>query len=568
AAELGADSRFIARRRQQIALQAPGSLLVDVNSFEELAAEALNTVKPERFQVALRFYSGDLLAEDLYEDWVWNKREQLRILHQGLLSKLAQLYQEKGLNSAAIEVLNALLSSEPANEDAHRRLMLVYAESGHRQQALRQYLLCREAVRRELDAEPEEATRSLHDRIVAGKVAPHSRQASDQRIPLESLAVLPFTNTTDDPELEYLCEGIAESLIHNLSQLLKLRIMALSTVLSYRGQAIQPQVVGRDLAVEAILLGRVLHWSQRLIIGTELVRVGDGSLLWGEKYNRSQDDIFEVQEEISREISERLKLELTGPEKLRLSKRHTDSAPAYQLYLKGRHHWNKRTAEGLQKGIRHFQQAIDEDPTYALAFCGLADCYNLLSLYSVVPPSEAMPRARSAAVRALEIDEDLAEAHTSLAYSRLYYDWDWKGAEEGFQRALELNPSYATAHHWYHEYLTATGRFQEQREAIRRAEELDPLSLIIKTEVGWGLYYARQYDRAVHHLKKTLEMESSFAVAHYILGLVRLQQGQFAEAVSDLERTLKLLGDKPFILALGALGHAYALLGDQAGARS
>jgi tetratricopeptide (TPR) repeat protein len=277
-------------------------------------------------------------------------------------------------------------------------------------------------------------------------------------------------------------------------------------------------------------------------------------------------DIFAIQEGISQEISENLRLRLTGEEKRRMTKRYTENAEAYQLYLKGRYHWNKRTGEGLNKGIQYFQQAIEKDPRYALAYTGLADCYNLLSLYSALPPKEAMPKAKAAAQQALEIDESLAEAHNSLAYARLYYDWDWNGAEREFQRALELNPNYAIAHHWYHEYLAAMGRFEESQAQILRAQELDPLSLMISADVGWGLYFARRYDEALEQLRKTLELEANFIMAHFILGLTYLQKGRLVQSAAELQKAIALSGDNPLTLALGVQGYVSAVSGRKDGA--
>jgi tetratricopeptide (TPR) repeat protein len=275
-----------------------------------------------------------------------------------------------------------------------------------------------------------------------------------------------------------------------------------------------------------------------------------------------------IQEEMAQELSSKLKLRLTVDERKRIAKQHTSDAEAFTLYLKGRFHWNKRTGEGLKKAIGYFENAIGKDDSYALAWAGLADCYSLLSLYSVMPPKKAMPKAKEAARKSLEIDPELAEAHASLALTHLYYDWDWRSAEREFQRALELNPNYATAHHWYHEYLTAMGRFDEQMAEILHAEELDPLSLIINTDVGWGLYYARKYDQAIEQLKRTLELDSNFAVAHLMLGMAHAQQTRLEEAEKSIQRSLMLSNDDPLTLAVGALGYVHAISGRTSEARA
>jgi TolB-like protein len=298
---------------------------------------------------------------------------------------------------------------------------------------------------------------------------------------IDSLAVLPFVNAAADPDMEYLSDGITESIINNLSQLPALRVMARSTVFRYKGHESDPQDVGRDLGVRAILLGRVVQLRDRISVLAELVDVADGSQLWGAQYNRQFSDIFAIQEEIAQEISEKSRLRLTRIEKERLNQRYTENVEAYREYLKGRYFWNKRSAEGVRKAIEYFQQAIEMDPTYALAYVGLADSYASLAYYLInpLPPREVMPKAKAAAMKSLEIDETLAEGHASLGAIKTYYDWDWPGAESEFQHALQLNPGYALAHYWYGVFLTAMERFEEGFAELRWAQELDPLSPII-----------------------------------------------------------------------------------------
>src|SRR5271170_7615047 len=268
-----------------------------------------------------------------------------------------------------------------------------------------------------------------------------------------SLAVLPFENTGGDPEHEYLSDGITGSLINILARLPKLRVMAQSTVSRYKGRGIDPQAIGRELNVRAVLSGRIMQRGGSLRVGAELVDVATGSQLWGAQYNRQPDDIFEVQDEISTEISEKLRLQLTRTEKTRLTRYHTENAEAYRLYLKGRHHWNRWTEEGFYKAIEYFQHAVEEDPIYALAYTGLADSYVLLGWNSYRPPKEVFPKGKSAAMTALRIDPDLAEAHTSLAALLWLHDWQWEKAQTEFMRSLELNPIYPTANHWFAEYV-------------------------------------------------------------------------------------------------------------------
>ena len=346
-----------------------------------------------------------------------------------------------------------------------------------------------------------------------------------------------------------------------MSQLGKLRVLAYSTVARYKGRDMNPRRLGRDLMARALATGRLSKLDGALTVTAELVDTSDGSVRWGEQYRSKQTDILAIQEELAREIAAQLKLQFTVDERKRMAKRYTTNPQAYMLYLKGRFHWNKRTADGLKKAIDYFQNAIERDSAYALAYAGLADCYNLLSLYSVMPPKKAMPKAKEAARKALKIDSSVAEAHTSLAMTHLYYDWDWSSAEREFKRAIELNPNYATAHHWYHECLTAMGRFEEQTAEILHAEELDPLSLIINTDVGWGLYYARQYDQAIEQLRRTLELDANFAVAQLMLGMAQAQKSLLKDAAASIKRAIELSSDDPLTLAIGASGYVDALSG-------
>ncbi len=282
-----------------------------------------------------------------------------------------------------------------------------------------------------------------------------------QHEPIESVAVLPFANRSADPNTDYLSDGITESLINNLSQISTLRVTARSTVFRYKGKDADPRKVGSDLHVRAVVSGRLLKRGSSLIIQAELMDVATGSQLWGGQYNRQAENVFLLQDDLSREISEKLRLRLTGDEKRRLTKRYTEDAEAYRLYLKGRYHWNKRNPEGLQKAVDYFQQALNRDPVYPLAYAGLADTYAYLSFFHVVPPRQAMPKAKAAAVKALEIDDHLAEAHVSLGYVSFTYDGDWSAAGKHFEQAFALNPIYSGAHTFYAFYLSSLGRSEE-----------------------------------------------------------------------------------------------------------
>ncbi|HEY3025135.1 MAG TPA: tetratricopeptide repeat protein [Pyrinomonadaceae bacterium] len=393
--------------------------------------------------------------------------------------------------------------------------------------------------------------------------APGRRKVS-RRI-INSLAVLPLLNVGHDPEMEYFSDGITESIINALAQLPKLRVVPRSTVFRYKGTEIDPQEAGRELGVRAVLTGRVLQLGDRLVVKAELIDVTNESQLWGEQYNRKPADIFEVQEEIAKEISKKLLVKLSGEEKKRLTKRHTHDTEAYRHYLKGRFYWNKRTEDGFRKGIEHFKQAIEVDPGYALAYAGLADSYILLGFYGASAPHDVMPKAKAAAIKALELDHSLSEAHNSLAYTHCAYDWDWSAAEKEFTTALKLNPNYATAHHWYAFKLAAEGRHPEAIAQMKIATELDPLALIIVTEVGWAYYFARDYDKAVKHYRRALEMDPGFSVAHMFLGTAYVQQGRYQDAILELQKAIEFSGGSAFMKA--KLGHAYAAAGNREAAR-
>ncbi|MGA7461813.1 MAG: protein kinase [Candidatus Korobacteraceae bacterium] len=391
--------------------------------------------------------------------------------------------------------------------------------------------------------------------------------ARGKRVPkvIDSLAVLPFGNTGGDPEHEYLSDGITGSLINILATVPKLRVMAQSTVSRFKSRDIDPQAVGRELGVRAVLTGRIMQSGGSLRIGTELVDVATGSQLWGAQYDRKLGDIFVVQDEISSEISGKLRLQLSRAEKKQLTKRHTENVEAYRLYLKGRHHWNRWTEEGFYKAIEQFQQAVENDPSYALAYAGLADCYVLLGWNSYLPPKEAFPKGKAAAKAALQLDPDLAEAHTPLAALLWLGDWEWDKALTEFKRSLKLNPTYPTANHWYAEYAMTMGRHEEAMVRIKQSQNLDPLSLIISVAVGWTLYFARRYDEAIEQLRRTIDLDPNYPVTYWILGLLLRKTGCYELAITEGEKGVKLSGGSPLMRA--ALAHTLGAAGRVAEAR-
>jgi len=378
---------------------------------------------------------------------------------------------------------------------------------------------------------------------------------------IRSIAVLPFANVGADPNTEYLSDGITESIINSLARLPNLEVMSRSSVFRYKRPDVDPVTAGRDLKVQAVLVGRVMHRGDQLSISAELVDTGSNRQIWGEQYNRKMTDILTIQEDISQEISGKLRVKLSGEDKKRLTRHTTENIEAYRLYLQGRFQWNKRTLEGMQSGIEFFQQAINKDPRYALAFAGLADAYSLLADYNVLPAKEVMPRAKIAAMKALEIDDTISEAHASLGWSKLTLDWDWPGAEKEFKRSLDLNPNYATAHQWYADYLIVMGRGEEARASVKRAHDLEPVSLPISVALAAASYYTHEFDQAIDQSRRAILMDPQFVGAHVVLGRADEQKGAYAEAVAELQRALQLSeGDSN---ELAALGHAYALSGNR-----
>ncbi len=376
---------------------------------------------------------------------------------------------------------------------------------------------------------------------------------------IDSLAVLPFTNGSSDPNNEYLSDGITESLINSLSQLPYLKVKSRNTVFHYKGRNNDLAKVGKELGVRALLAGRVVQRGDDLTVSVELIDTLDDSQIWGEQYGRKISEVVALPAEISRDVSEKLRLRLSGVEQKQLVRHYATNSEAYRLYLQGRYNWNKRTAEGLQKGIEYFNQAIGEDRNYALAYSGLADCYALLNVYNVTPAIASYTQAQAAAKQALAIDDSIAEAHASLAFVDYRYDWKWQEAEEQFKQAIKLNPNYATAHQWYSAFLAASGRHNEAVAEVRRARELEPFSLTIYADLVRHLYYARRYDEASQECAKLLEMDSGFARGHIELGQILTQKGMKEEAVKEFQKALSISENN--IAALTDLGHALAAAG-------
>jgi TolB-like protein/Flp pilus assembly protein TadD len=374
---------------------------------------------------------------------------------------------------------------------------------------------------------------------------------------IDSIAVLPLANTSNDPNTEYLSDGISEALINSLTELRQLRVTSRSTAFHYKGKDIDPQQVGRELNVRAVLMGRVRQMGDTLNIQVDLVDATTGAQLWGQEYERKVSDVLSVKQAIAREVTEKLRLRLSGEEQQRLVKRDTTNAEAYQFYLRGRYFWNKRTAEGIRKAIEQFQQAIDRDPNYALGYVGLADSFVLLEEYAGVPSSETLPKARAAADHALQIDDSLAEGHASSAY--IYQKlWRWAEAEEEYKRAISLNPNYPTAHHWFAIYLALRQQFDDALKEIKRAQDLDPLSPVINTTVAEVYLLKNDLTSAIEECQRVIELDPHFPGAHDDLGIAYLKQRRYQEAMTEFQKVIELSGGGE---GLSDLGYFYAVTG-------
>jgi eukaryotic-like serine/threonine-protein kinase len=373
------------------------------------------------------------------------------------------------------------------------------------------------------------------------------------------LAVLPFVNGSADPNAEYLSDGITESLINSLSRLPNLKVMSRDSAFRYKGKDTDAQTVARELGVRSVLKGRVTQLGGNLAISAELIDATDSSHIWGQQYSRKPADIFALQEKIAKEITKALRLRLTVQEEKNLARTYTTSPEAYRGYLQGRYWGNKRTEDGINKGIECFQQAIAKDSTYALAYCGLADCYSMHANYGFLTPKIGYSKANDAVLTALELDDTLSEAHVSLGFIKSDYTWDWSGAEKEFQRAIVLNPNYATAHQWHGYALWRVGQFEESIAEHRRALELDPLSLPVNRNLGLAYYLARQYDLAIEQLRRTLEMDPGFALTREYIGLAYLEKGMYKEALEYCEEAGTPVSASPY--AISALGYLYAVSG-------
>jgi len=380
----------------------------------------------------------------------------------------------------------------------------------------------------------------------------------------KSLIVLPLENLSGDKDQDYFADGMTDDLIANLAKIRSLRVISRSTAMAYKGTRKPLSEIAKELNVDAVVEGTVLRVGNRIRITAELVQVSTDQHLWADTYESQMEDVLALQNRVSSAIVNEIRINLTPEDQERLSKTPAVAPEAYENYLKGRYYWNKRSDENLTKAIGYFEQATHQDPQYALAYAGLSDCYAIISaeIFGTMPAAEAAPKAKAAALRSLQIDPTMAEAETSLATVKFNYDWDWSGAADGFQQAIQHNPSYATAYQRYSLYLSAMGRSEDSFEQINKARELDPLSISINFSLGWRLYMARQYDRAIQQLRNTLEMDPSYELPHLVLGMSYAQKGDFQAAIPEIRQAVELSHGTP--LMVSALANAYARSGNKA----
>jgi TolB-like protein len=396
--------------------------------------------------------------------------------------------------------------------------------------------------------------------LVAGYGVYRLLGASSGGAPIDSIVVLPFENVGGNPDSEYLSDGITENLINSLSQISKLRVVPRTTAFHYKGQKADAEKIGKELNVRAIVTGRVTRRGNVFVVGVELIDIARQSQIWGEQYSQNLSDVLSVQEKISKAIAENLRLRLTSSEQQKLTKKQTENAEAYELYLKGRYYSAKFTAEGIKKGFEYLSKAIEKDPSYALAYAGLADWY-LDTVDLTLSPREAWPKAKESAEKALQLDPALASARASLGVEKYMYEWDWAGAESDLKEAIRLKPDHVRAHEFYSWYLVCLGRNSEALEEAKRAQQIDPLSTEALSYGGMVSYYARQYDEAIEQEKRALEIDPSYWFAHYFLGWMYLQKGQTREAIAAFQKAADLSG---FSMAIAPLGYAHARAGNRA----
>jgi TolB-like protein/Tfp pilus assembly protein PilF len=505
----------------------------------------------------------------------YQKSAKLSPLGPGIVG-LGHAYAMSGLRDEARKVLDELMRRIGKNQALPTTLAIVYAglndgdhafewmEKAYEQRTEGVVYLKAQPYFDNLRSDPRRAV--FLRRIGLGESSNLNSMSQATSAQVKTIAVLPFKMLDANPADEYLGIGLADTLITQIDRIPQILVRPTSSSKYAGTHALDPVTAGRLLRVEAVLDGTVQHDAGNLRVTAQLLRVGDGAVLWSGKFDEKFTDVFAVQDSISQEVAAALTRNLRGKDRKLLTKHHTDNPEAFRAYLKGRYFWNKRTPDGLQQSLTYFRQAIDLDPTYSLAYAGMADAYALLVWQEQLPRGEFIARAKAAATKALEIDETLAAPHATLGYVKFWYDWDFVGAESEFRRAIQLDPDYATAHHWYGESLGLLGRFDDGFKELRLAQQVDPLSAIINADLGKLLFLARQPDHTIEQMQKTLELDPDLPLAHVFLALAWNKKGLHEQAIAELERIAKAPGSRAIFKA--TLGFVYGQSGREAEALS
>lgn len=572
---------------------AERELWCDAVAFEQSVDEG-------RTSEALELYGGDLLegffiseAPD-FEKWLDAERTRLRKKAAEAAFRLAERLESQGEPGRAAESARWAAELSLDEEPMVRRLVSLLDRVGDRASAVRAYEAFAERLQGELGLEPSPQTQELietvRSRARTGEApqpepapSPTPRPAVGQTASTPkdgygealrragakvgapttagaaspaSIAVLPFLDMSPQGDQEYFSDGMAEELIASLAKVDGLRVAARTSSFQFKDPGGDIRSIGQQLNVSSVLEGSVRKSGDRVKVTVQLIHVADGFELWSEVYDGELSDIFAVQEEIARAVVDRLTVELLGKPDAPLVRRHTENLEAYTLYLKGRYVWNHRTSNELRAAIDHFEQAIEVDDSYALAYAGLADSYSILGWYRYLASKKSYEKIKWASEKAVELDPTLAEAYTSLAYAKFLFEWDWEGAELDFKRAIHLNPNYPTAHHWYAEFLMAMGRFDEALAGMSRGQALDPLSLIIATGVGWALFSLGRYEEAIDRYESILRIDADFVILPWFLGPAYVQSGRYEEAAAFYRDRIERHGEHPGLVALLAQAHA------------
>ena len=534
------DSQYILTLASGYCFSDQALCWVDTEQFQQELDAALKAQKQgdwakalQRYQAALALYRGDYLSEDPYEEWLLPLRQQWRERFLQALEGEAEAHLKLGDFAATVESSRKAIRHEPTLESGHRRLMLSLYYAGQQGEVQKAYEACAEILKRELHVEPSAETLKLHQQLQKRELAAPASSLSAPAV--NSILVLPFVNLTQEPETDYFSDGLTDDLIAQLARLPGVKVIARASAMRFKESLHLPQDLAKQLHVDLILEGSVRRDAHHVRVVAKLKKTSTDEYLWVESYERPLTDLFAIQSEVAQRIALALKARLSPREQARLARRPTHSMEAYHLYLKGRFFLNQNTEEGYHKAIQHFHKAIATDAHYALAYAGVADACNALAFFNFLAPQEGYLQAKEAALKALELDETLGEAHAALGEVKLFYEWTWAEAESALKRAIELNPGYSTAHALYSRFLLYNQRFDAGLNQIRQAQELDPLSMGINRDVGYAYYLAARYEAAEAQLKLTLELFPQDRYAHFLLGLVFLEQGHFEPAQAALQ---------------------------------